>query len=363
MGNKKIGIVTFHRAYNFGANLQAYALQQYINREIGECEIIDYTIFDKPKANPILYVARLMKRVLKKDARNIWRSQKKFIDFQNNYYTMSNRTIYQNDTLKAEELSKYKILISGSDQILNTSLTNNSSFYYLPFEGIKKISFSSSFGRSEISENDKKYIRRYLKDFSVLSCREQSAIENIKKEINDVNPQLTCDPVFLLNKKDWSNLINRSREIKSIPKEDYILVYAMEYSKHLQKCLDLVKKKYNLPVVAIYGDFFTLSNVNYVVEGIGPIEFLNIFNRAKYIVTNSFHGLAFSIILEKNFYICSHSTKNTRIDNLLGIINKQDALFNEKSELINEINGSDSYRVIDIKIIKSSKEYLKNNLK
>lgn len=363
MNNKaSIGIVTFHNALNYGANLQTYALQKYINENIGKSEIIDFIPFLKARRNIIKNVLRFIKMAVSKKYRLSIKRKNAFLSFQKKHYNISDKRLYLNDECE-EYLSRYKTIISGSDQILNTDLTSGCNFYYLPFSGnYKKVSFSSSYGKETLSNLDIEFIKKYLSDFDYLSFREESGIKITKQLLPNKEMLLTCDPVFLLSKDNWLELINESDTV--MENKEYILLYAMERSEHIEKCVSIVKAREKIPVYAIYGDDkITINGVDVIIKTAGPIEFLKLINNSKIFITNSFHGSAFSFIFGKKAYICSHSTKNTRIETLLKIAKCEDSIYDDINKNLVSIDGQAGYRNIANDIINRSKEYLHHSLK
>ncbi|MDD4211352.1 MAG: polysaccharide pyruvyl transferase family protein [Clostridia bacterium] len=359
---KKIGIVTFHSAQNYGANLQADALQKYINDNIGESEIIDFNPFKKPKHSLVRKAYQIFKRITDTKYRQNYRRKKAFISFQKKHYTLSDKQFYTNDICE-DYLLKYKTIISGSDQILNTELTNGCSFYYLPFSGsYKKISFSSSYGKETLSKLDIEFVKKYLSHFDYLSFREESGVVNTKNLLPSKEILLSCDPVFLLSAEHWLKLSHESN--LKIKDKNYILLYAMEKSEHIERCVNFIKSKEKLPVYAIFGDdTIVIDGVDRVINIAGPVDFLKLINDATFFITNSFHGSAFSFVFGKNAYICSHSTKNTRIETLLKIAKCNDKIYSNTSQFPTLINGKEGYKNICNSIVAKSKEYLNHSLR
>ena len=332
----KIGILTFHNAINLGAVLQAYALNYYIEKNIGQCEIINFIPnSDIPRIPYILSKNIRGIRVWLKD-RELYRKEAKFKRFKS--YIDISKKVYIGDQGILNSSLDYDILISGSDQIFNMTLTGNSISYYLNFFNGKKISYASSFGRKEVSEAEIKAIHSELPKFSALSVREQSAGEIIKREIGK-EPQLVLDPVFLLSKHEW---IARCNEDISLPGE-YIFVYSMEVSSALEQAAKYVQTQTGLPVIVVRGGGRPGLITGMEDSACGPEEFLRYIRDAKMVITNSFHGTAFSLIFEKKFICVAHSTRNTRLDNILNLINQRDKMI---------ITGEENY---DEKIICGSK--------
>lgn len=356
----KIGILTFHRANNLGAALQAFALQKYIEDNLYKCDIIDfYPNNSIPKDyKGIKKILRACKRIMMYPFTGKRRERdKKFDDFRKEYNIITKQHYYGDKDIEGK-LEEYDVIVSGSDQILNTTLTGNSKAYYLSFFKGKKISYASSFGRYDISSNEIKLIRSELIKFSAISVRERSAAEIIKNEIGK-DPKLVLDPVFLLNKKTWSNMCNKALVLP----EKYIFVYLMEGSANIERIVKALKDKTGLPILVVLGA--GKLRVKDVIKDFscGPKDFLRYIRDAEYIVTNSFHGIAFSLIFEKKFYCIAHSSRNTRLENILQLINQREKMISSivdsyDDKLVEKYGDTNILeRYIDI-----SKDYLMKNL-
>lgn len=355
--NQKIGMITFHRANNLGAALQAYALYTYLNDNICSTEIIDYYPNNAiPARNTLLRRAiRIAKKAVGgKEQKARYQRFAKFDTFINECRT-SEKVYYGDKEIEANP-PKYDLIISGSDQILNTTLTGNSRAYYLNFANTtSKISYASSFGRANVSETEIAYIKQYLKDFRTLSAREESA-GRIIESLTNHRVELVADPVFLLSKEKWSSISEQAKADK------YVFVYAMENTPWLVETIDWVRTQFCLPIKIVLGGSFQLNTDGEVDNCCGPREFLSYIKNAEYIVTNSFHGTAFSIIFEKKFICVAHSSKNTRLENLMKIIDSEDKQINSMHKYDTDciIDGASSDMTRLRRLIRSSEEYLRS---
>lgn len=354
----KIGLLTFHRADNLGAVLQASALLKYVQDNFGHCELIDFYPNNRIPVNyaGIKRALRYCKRlVLYPFTATNRKRELRFNNYREKYYSLSDRQ-YLGDSETANAHFDYDVIISGSDQILNTILTGNSKAFYLDFFDGKRISYASSFGRKDVSIEEIKLIRNELPKFSALSVREQSGADIIRKEIG-IEPQLVMDPVFLLSKDEWSKRCNDEMKLP----EKYIFVYSMEDSPAFDNAVVSIKKKAKLPVIVVRG-----GGKPGLIEGnedgtCGPEEFLRYMRDAELIITNSFHGTAFSLIFEKKFLCVAHSTRNARLENIMSIIGQEDSLLKCDNNVPVIVNGKEASSTIK-SYIKASKEYLKNAL-
>ena len=359
----RIGILTFHNADNLGAVLQAAALTQYINENIGNAEIIDFVPNNQNRKNKLLIFRMLssIKRfVLASKYHDQNERRKQFNKFRNEELTTANHKYYGDEEMKSAS-GQYDILISGSDQILNTTLSGNSKSFYLCFEDkAKKISYASSFGRVDISEEEKEMIKSELVKFDALSFRESSGAEIVFDLLNKKG-ELVVDPVFLLDAERWRRKYSNRRDNKK-----YIFVYSMENSEDLKNALLRIQEKYDLPIIMVKGGR-ELPNVGETVDyQCGPREFLQYIDNAEFVVTNSFHGTAFSIIFRKRFVCVKHSQRNARLENIMNLTNNSGKLFCEMSNDVDistmMINGDTAYHLMS-PYIEQSRRYLQQNVK
>lgn len=343
-------MMTFHRVPNIGANLQAYALNKYINENIGYCEIIDFYPNTCPPA-PYKGVVGILRRIKASLPLKENRLRKKRQSFQDNHYILS-ATKYYGDTALKQSPPQYDVIISGSDQILNLTLGAGSESYYLTFtENAKKISYASSFGRETVTERELRFIDNELVKFQALSVREASAAEIIQKRIG-ITPTQVLDPVFLLSASEWQALEKKRKHSKP-----YIFVYVMEDTEVLAKTVAALKEKLNCAVITVYGCSKNGKKST-------PEEFISYIRNAEAVVTNSFHGVAFSLLFEKNLFCVAHSTRNTRLESLLNLIGEQDKLIYAEKDIDiskNIIIGTSCAEKLE-PYKKNSKKYLKDQL-
>ena len=328
---RKIGIITYHSAYNFGSVLQALATQYSIKKLGNDSIIINYRMKSQYNFYRIKN-KKGIKSTLKKilygfDYFKLISREKRFEDFISNYLTLSK------EVSKPEEVySLYKpfdIMISGSDQIWNkhsNELKNMDWEYMNPyllaeFKG-KKISYASSI--VNMTEQDLQYLKPYLKKFEHISCREQDAAEKIsdlvKRKIENV-----CDPTFLLKKEEWEEFFDKERMIA----DDYILVYTLASFKNANKLIKEIKTKFKGKRIIVLSPLSPIINrigVKTVYDA-GPKEFLNLVYNAKYVITDSYHGMMFAVNFNVDFYYFKHSGKNeVRVYNVLKILGIEDRI-------------------------------------
>lgn len=299
----KVGILTFHRATNFGTALQAFATQKGLDKLGVDAQIIDY----RPE-----YIERTLKARKLSNAKSIKEvisiiinavlypdmAKRKADNFKKFFKKMNISDVVCYSTTDVARISQdYDVVVSGSDQLFNKNITADDITYFLPFEHRCKISFASSFGERTLSAQRMSDITPLLSSFDKLSVREKTA-NNILKEISamsrdKLSATTVLDPTFLLTKDEWNKYADSKLKL---PKSGYILTYYMLETPMLCAITDILKKKTGLKVVNIMPSKKQVimrqgKNLSYA----GPAQFLECYKNASYVVTNSFHGTAFAI--------------------------------------------------------------------
>lgn len=299
----KFGILTFHRALNYGAVLQAWALQKKINMIGYPCDILDYNseqmksytaiinMFEKPKT-----LKSYLSAIQKSPFRMIRRIR--FSNFVHKYLILTSKLSSQSLKSSYED---YDGVVVGSDQVWNDYLTGFDKAYFLDFiEGKKKLSYAASFGFAQIPNNLKKDYRNLLNSFTTISVREKSGADIID-ELLRKKADVCIDPTLLLDYKDWMYFIKNQK------REKYILIYSINKNINLFECAIRLSQERNIKIYYICNemhDMRKLSGVKSVKHILtpNPVEFLNLIYHAEYIMTNSFHGTVLSVIFQKKFF-------------------------------------------------------------
>lgn len=317
----KAGIITFHDANNYGAVLQAYAL----NKKIGEycsSEIINYHNEKFHKSHSTSGIKNKIINLIYRNA--IKKKNKEFSEFR------KNKLLIKGNIIRDEQLSQlndiFDVFISGSDQVWNLKCSGNNDSYFLNFvnDTKKKNSYSASFGTRE-PKLDEMHIK-YIKEFNHISVRERSGKDYLS-EIN-INAVKTCDPVFLLDKGEWDKLAGDNSD-------RYILVYEVVNGVNMINFAKMLSKVQKLKVIVITSSYKPILSVK-TLRDIGPIKWLNLIKNAEYIITNSFHGLAFSLIFNKQFFVelLSNSDSNARMIELLEDMNLSSRLISDWQDIV-----------------------------
>jgi len=327
----KIGIITIHKSPNYGACLQAYALYTYLAESGYDCEIIDllrpthsdyipskrYIPYREKKLSLLGKMKNIVRRVFKEEKRG-----KNLTPKANEGFEVFNRQLkYSRVFCQIDELyqspPQYDVYISGSDQLWNPTMGFCIEPYFLTFvnNGGRKISYATSIGIEHLTNKEKSDFRRWLSDYDTISVREKNAKEILETILNKEVFQV-CDPSFLLDTSYWKNLMN----LPSI-EVPYILLFTLDYNpKLLAFCLRL-KSESGLNLVYLCSYHPASKSSEYIVEtDASPRDFLGYIAKSQMVITDSFHGTVFSIILEaENFfsYIPSSNKRGKRITDLL----------------------------------------------
>ena len=329
----KIGIMTFHRAVNYGAILQTYALQQALKRESIESEVIDYR--DNKIDNTYkLFYNKSPKRIIR-DAMYytiLNKRNKNFQKFTDNNITLSKKKFVNAYELKNIE-NDYDKFITGSDQVFNYKLTNWDKNYFLDFisDNNKKNSYAASFGLEEIPDSERSEYVRLLNNFNHISVREDTG-KKIVEKITHKNATVDLDPTFLINKEEWEKIAEKPKE------KNYIVLFAMQKNDSIMQIATKLAKKTGCEIIFITDSRKRRVKGKYKYS-LSPEEWLGYFLYAKYIVTNSFHGLAFAINFNKDFFIELQkppATANSRLEKLLDMFDLRDRqVINQEIKNIN----------------------------
>lgn len=352
----KVGILTFHDSVNYGAVLQAYALQKAVNK-FADCEIIDYRCeatsaykklndLKKPKKMKDYIRKILSYKYLNKKVAN-------FSEFLNNYCNISD-CIYTKKNI-IEACGQYNCFITGSDQVFNKALTDNDLTFYLDFvnKSNYKVAYAASCGSYTINEQELDTVA-LLKDFDAISCREEELTKKINRMVQHSN-ETVLDPTFLLTKTEWLNIEKKI----DMPKE-YILLYLVSPRKEYFSYVKKLSAKTGLPIYCVNYSYRRYLNINNLMN-VSPNQFIYLIHNASYVVTNSFHGTALSLIMERNFYTLldkSREKSNQRMINILKKVNLLERMIPlDEVEFLNEIDYNNIETKLD-KIRKGSINFL-----
>jgi hypothetical protein len=310
----KCGIITLHTPHNFGAMLQAYALQFTISEMGHEVEIIDHGVREPP---PQLFSKEGIKKLpyalvclLRKKHRD--RKYHRFNSFSDQYLKLSQS--YKEPAELSHASMNYAALICGSDQIWNPTYRAFDPKFFLDFGPLDaiRIAYAPSFGVSEVPPELHQNLSELLDNLDFLSCREKSGVR-LMEGLTKRETAHVVDPTMLVPAEHW---IRISKQPADLPSR-YILAYALDNSRDFGKSVSQLARKLSLPVVCIEtGVRSPKFRCDHIIRDAGPLEFLGLLSKAEFVISNSFHGCIFSILFNKQFFSPRHGHSNERMRNL-----------------------------------------------
>lgn len=300
---KKTATITFHKAINYGAVLQTYALQQSILKLGVDNEVIDYStkaIDDEYRLIKINSIKSFIKSCI--IFPNFYYKKKNFKKFIDKYIHLT-KYLTKSDLTKSDFSDKYDLFIVGSDQVWNYKLINNDATYLLDFVKYneKKVSYAASFGIDIIPNKLFSWYKNNLNSFNKILLREKTG-EKLLNDLLHKKASIVLDPVFLLSQDSWNSILQKTKFDDM--SNEYILIY-MSTPKIKKYAYDL-SKKYNLKIFHIT-DFLLNQKIKIgnLEKELSPNDFISAIKNAKFVVTSSFHGIVFSIIFNKIFFVDS----------------------------------------------------------
>lgn len=351
----KVGILTFHRASNYGAVLQAYALSEMVKKFGCSAEIIDYRCPEVEMAHRP-FAAFKKQKWYKAAVYFIGKCKngKMFDKFRTRMFRLSEMYTRNNvGTIK----DKYDIFISGSDQVWSKRLSGFDKTYLLDFvdDDRKKYSYAASFGFTSFPENTRDVYQKYLEKFQMISLREKTAVDLLKNECS-IDSCVCLDPTLILGKDEWMKF-----STKPDLNEKYILIYTVQPPVGLLKYARKLSEEKGLKLIYLNNSRRKDLDIKHIRYST-PEEFVGFFANAEYVLTNSFHGTAFSIIFNKELVVEIKTQKsvNTRSEDLLKLCEIDDRIINDNYSdfKMSEINWQNVNQKLENEK-KKSVEYLK----
>lgn len=327
----KIGILTFHRAENYGAQFQAYALYRYLLEKGVDVQFVDYwptyhSNYFKLFSADLFHSGRLVRSVVKFLLLCIsypWRKKRKerFHSFMRAKLGLGHLPTYTN---KEVPTCQYDVVLYGSDQIWRKhNLAGCRGFDEVYFghhvvKAKKRVAFAASMGVIDLNDEDVLFLKEVFAWFDALSVREK----NLQKIVEMVGYMATTmlDPVFLLSKSQWNELLSAS---EALP-DGYIFYYNLLESAESDQIVLQLQKKTGYRVVEVTKTLNPFKVGARYHKAMSPEQFLSGLVNASYVVTNSFHGVALSVIFQKQFYACGMGNRSGRVESLLSLLEIED---------------------------------------
>lgn len=355
---KKVGIVTFHHAHNYGAVLQCFALKvtlenlgydvaviNHINKKVENAYAL-WPHFDYKRSIPIKFRSFVYRFLLNIRKQSRYKAFKKFI------------AEYLKVNLKSgENWSKFDAIVWGSDQIWNQDIINDDSIFWgdTGSSNDVRITYAASMGRIDRTILLKQL--NLIKAFDSIGVREVS-LQNALAEIG-VDSHINLDPTLLLDRSQWEKYFS----LKPTQPREYLLVYAMRNRERTLEAATKIAQHLNLPIVELCADV-SLQTFFSKYSTLSPIDFVSMIQKASFVVTDSFHGTVFSIIFNIPFFTLRHAEGgNERAEHLTSILGLEDRMI-PPSEIPSKISTIDFNKVESkLQILrKESINYLHDNL-
>lgn len=362
----KIKTITCHDVYNVGASLQAYALVTYLNRLGHEAEIIDYKpdylsghyslwgVSNPAYDRPVLRQAYLLAKLPGRLRARFSRRKREFDAFTREMLPVTAKRYSSNEDLK-RDLPEADVYFAGSDQIWNTFFPNGTDpAFYLDFapEDRVKASYAASFATESVSEKWQGQIKQWLSKLDDISVRERSGVEIVKR-MGFADAVRVLDPVFLLNAEEWQS-IEKNLNLR----DPYVLVYDFDGNGKIAGYAKRVAAEHGWKIYSVLpcdycGKCFAQE---------GPQAFLYLIHNARFVVSNSFHATAFSLIFHKQFAVFNRNEEiNTRMRDLIQLAGIPERLITGPDAQLRDLD----YTAVDTRIgeaIGQSKAYIQKVL-
>ncbi len=348
----RIGIITFHKAENFGSALQAYALSMYLKKIGHEVKIIDFEYnFDLRQYNLFrkhLYLKR--PQAFAADLLYIRKNRKRknaFKKFRADFLMLTEST-YSYQASNLNELNNdFDCFVCGSDQIWNLNCTEVLvPEYFLSFAdtGKLKVSFAPSMP-TKVQEKFYSELRPLINRLDFVSVREAQTVEYLKKEVGLIDKQIEhfVDPTLLLDDHDYISGFNLKREDRHI----FVYLLGKEHISSVIEEANNLQKKTGLPIKYVFMRKITNLNNSEYLFGVGPIEFLNLIYNAEYVLTDSFHATVFSNIFEIKYCAFPREGSSSRMTELVDSLGMNYRFYgNDKVWFLKNMDGAAIHKEI-----------------
>lgn len=355
----KIAILTLPGNFNYGNRLQNYALQTILEKRGYHVETLDITFSRKSHIRKLIdAIVRCFKSpslmkmlVRKREYGKKFNEMAKLKSPKLQPFTQKNLNIRIVEKKDLNILaSQYDFFITGSDQVWNQSSISDSTFFldFVPFE--KRYSYAASFGKSKILNADKRYFKKNINGMKKISVREFQGKE-IVRELTGKDADVHVDPTMLLTSQEWRKLAQQE-DNRWLPSKKFVLVYTLR-GMNEEKKDELLKVAENndYEIISIMGDA-----INEESRILTVIQFIQAIDEAELVVTDSFHGAVFSIILNTPFQVLERRTgnMNSRLDTLLEKFNLTKNSDKENKDL-QDILETDFSRVESLLLVERDK--------
>ena len=361
--DKPVGILSFPDSRSYGAVLQMRALYEVVSDLGFDTEIIHYCnqYMRQSRHFRAQQTGSALKKRLRRAGRDFMHRSmyRRFRRFEAQMTQYPQKPISARKALEALS-ERYAAVICGSDQVWNPEITGSDPSYFLDFCGpdTRKLSYAPSFGMEQLPEAFCQKIRQPLSELDAISVREAKGAELVH-DLCGREAQLVLDPVFLISASRWQALENTC-DVSG----DYLLLYSIHHGKDTLAFARSLAEERGLKLLILGGNALSCyrrreESIQWVPDA-SPESWLWLIRNAACVVTDSFHGLAFSILFRRSFFIALQSRTNSRLEHLLSTLKLNDQIIRPEM-IIHDPDYAEAERVLP-ELRESSLSFLRQAL-
>lgn len=344
---KRVGIMTYHRAYSYGAKLQAYALVKYLNSIGLQAEDVDYGSIGEEKLRKI--GTKSIKDFIVTSLCYVcstFSEPKRIRRFKDFLEMMPHSSIRYNRGNLKEANGVYDYFIVGSDQVWNPKYNEGDTSYLLDFvdDDSKKYAYAASFGVTELPPQLLSEYCPLLRKFHRILVRETEGQKLLMRQMG-IAAEIVLDPTFLIGREHWKRIAHYPFK----KKKDYILSFQIiQRDPAYDTMLEYLHQQLGCEVIELR-DAFRYKPMRWSIYATaGPLEFLGLIRNARMVVTNSFHATVFSILFNRPFYCLKNSFGfNSRMEDLTNSLGIGDRMFDASTPMPTAAEMDVDYRRVD----------------
>lgn len=364
---KKLGIISYNiygNFTNYGSALQSWALSQAIYKFGYKPILVDYcpdVHLDKNILNPIEKMWDQDEESIRNATLTLPAIEENYYKFEDFFTNRFDRTKTKYSKQNFEDISEVALdgYVCGSDTIFcidESKGFDDAYFANYPCMRQKSISYAASFGDTKISNDDYTILNQRIQNFKAIGLRENRMIEYVSAHF-ECSVQKTIDPTLLLQPEEYAPIIS-----ERVIKEKYLLLYTRRYNAKMQKYAEEMAKENGWKIVEISLRATNAEKGHIMMYKAGVEEFLSLVKHAEYIVTNSFHGLMFSVQFKKQFAIFSRETGDSKIAEALELFGLPNNLLTDKVDNLIKIEDYETVHMRIAEARRTSMAFLEKGL-
>ena len=347
---------------NYGSALQTWALNQAIKKSGYHAKLIDYCpdiLANKDTLNPFINMWDKDEESRKMCELSLPAIRSNYIKFDQFYNEQFDKTKKKYTSANFESVTdEVDGFVCGSDTIFCTEEFGFDDGYYGNYECMKNgytVAYAASFGDPNFDEATYPILNERLGNFKALGIRENLMIPYVCANTK-VPVQRVLDPTLLLLPEEYAGIVG-----ENVREKKYLLLYSRRYNKEMEDYAIDIAKKNGWEIVEISLRATNVNKGHVMAYDAGVEEFLSLVKHTQFVVTNSFHGMIFSVQFRKEFVVFSRHQCDTKIEELLDIFGISDRLLTKGTKLCKEIDYDEVHSRIEIER-KKSLSFLKMEL-